>query len=147
MARYRFCSFYFAAERLWKALDFHRARKGGQKQEDQIQVQRTFDRRTGELNGSLSVLLVLLRCRTIMESARFSPSSERRTKTRRPNPSPTNLRPQNRRAEWLAIGSARFTSLPNDYGKRSIFTELGKEDKNKKTKSKSNEPSTAEPAS
>src|SRR5580658_7025169 len=73
MARYRFCSFYFAAERLWKALDFHRARKGGQKQEDQIQVQRTFDRRTGELNGSLSVLLVLLRCRTIMESARFSP--------------------------------------------------------------------------
>jgi hypothetical protein len=29
-------------------------RKGGQKQEDQIQVQRTFNRRTGDLNGSLS---------------------------------------------------------------------------------------------
>jgi hypothetical protein len=27
---------------------------------DQIQVQRTFDRRTGELNDSLPVLLVLL---------------------------------------------------------------------------------------
>jgi len=41
-------------------------------QEDQIHVQRTFDRRTGELNGSLS-------------------------------------------------GSARFTLLLADYGKRSIF--------------------------
>jgi hypothetical protein len=29
-------------------------RKRGQKQKGQIQVQRTFDRRTGELNGSLS---------------------------------------------------------------------------------------------
>jgi DNA replication protein DnaC len=29
-------------------------RKGGQKQEEKIQAQRTFDRRTGELNGSLS---------------------------------------------------------------------------------------------
>jgi hypothetical protein len=29
---------------------------------DQIQVQRTFDRRTGELNGSLPVLLDLLCC-------------------------------------------------------------------------------------
>jgi len=48
-------------------------REGGQKQKGQIQVQRTFDRRTGELNGSLS-------------------------------------------------GSARFTSLLADYGKRSIFT-------------------------
>jgi len=47
-------------------------REGGQNQENQIQVQRTFDRRTGELNGSLS-------------------------------------------------GSARFTSLLTDYGKRSIF--------------------------
>src|SRR5271154_5270375 len=36
------------------------------------------------------------------------PLPGRRTKTRRPNPSPTNLRPQNRRAEWLAF---RFCSF------------------------------------
>jgi len=28
---------------------------------------------------------------------------------------------QNRRAEWLATGSTRFSSLLTDYGKRSIF--------------------------
>ena len=37
-------------------------RKRGQKQEDQIQVQRTFDRRTGELNGSLSGFARFIRC-------------------------------------------------------------------------------------
>jgi hypothetical protein len=36
------------------------------------------------------------------------PLLARRTKTRRSNPSPTNLRPQNRRAEWLAF---RFCSF------------------------------------
>jgi Fe-S oxidoreductase len=51
------------------------------------------------------------------------PLPEKRTKTKRPNPSPTNLRPQNRRAEWLASGSARFTLLLYDYGKRSIFAQ------------------------
>jgi hypothetical protein len=42
----------------------------------------------------------------------------RRTKAKSPDPSPTpqaslrrDLRPQNRRAEWLATGSARFTLL------------------------------------
>jgi hypothetical protein len=42
----------------WPELSAQRPRdrggKRGQKQKDQIQVQRTFDRRTGELNGSLS---------------------------------------------------------------------------------------------
>src|SRR5271155_565269 len=33
---------------------------------------------------------------------------EKRIKPKRPNPSPTNLRPQNRRAEWLAF---RFCSF------------------------------------
>src|ERR1700674_4664932 len=42
-------------------------------------------------------------------------------KTKKPNAGSTNLRPQNRRAEWLATGSARFTSLFYDYGKCSIF--------------------------
>jgi hypothetical protein len=36
------------------------------------------------------------------------PLPEKRTKIRRPNPSPTNLRAQNRRAEWLAF---RFCSF------------------------------------
>jgi hypothetical protein len=36
------------------------------------------------------------------------PLPERRIKIRRANPSPTNLYPQNRRAEWLAI---RFCSF------------------------------------
>jgi hypothetical protein len=36
------------------------------------------------------------------------PLPEKRTKTGKANPSPTNLRPQNRRAEWLAI---RFCSF------------------------------------
>jgi hypothetical protein len=39
------------------------------------------------------------------------PLQAKRIKTNGPNPSPTNLRPQNRRAEWLATGSARFTLL------------------------------------
>ena len=36
------------------------------------------------------------------------PMLAKRTKTKRSNPSPTNLRPQNRRAEWLAF---RFCSF------------------------------------
>src|SRR4051794_30220753 len=46
--------------------------KRGQKQEDQIQVQRTFDRRTGELNGSLSGSARFTSLLTIMKNARFS---------------------------------------------------------------------------
>ena len=37
-----------------------RCRKRGQKQKDQIQVQRTFDRRTGELNASLGIRFAFL---------------------------------------------------------------------------------------
>jgi DNA replication protein DnaC len=49
------------------------------------------------------------------------PLLEKRIKTRRANPSPTNLRPQNRRAEWLAFRFCSFTLLLTDYGKSSIF--------------------------
>jgi hypothetical protein len=42
-------------------------------------------------------------------------------KNRKPNPSLLNLRPQNRRAEWLATGSARSTSLLTHCGKPSVF--------------------------
>jgi hypothetical protein len=47
-------------------------RKRGQNQEDQIQAQRTFDRRTCELNGSLSGSAPFTSLLTIMENARFS---------------------------------------------------------------------------
>jgi hypothetical protein len=50
------------------------------------------------------------------------PLPEKKTKPKRPNPSPTKVPPQNRLAEWLATGSARFTSLPADKENRSIFT-------------------------
>jgi len=43
----------------------HHCRKRGQKQEDQIQAQRTFDRRTGELNGSLSGSVVFISLPTV----------------------------------------------------------------------------------
>ena len=36
--------------------------------EKQVQVQRTFDRRTGELNGSLPLLLLLPRCCALKKS-------------------------------------------------------------------------------
>ena len=49
------------------------------------------------------------------------PLPERRIKTKRSNPSPTNLRPQNRRAEWLAIRFCSFYFAAYDYGKCSIF--------------------------
>jgi hypothetical protein len=49
------------------------------------------------------------------------PFPEKRRKTRRSNPSPTNLRPQNRRAEWLAFRFCSFYFAAYDYGKRSIF--------------------------
>ena len=49
------------------------------------------------------------------------PLPARRTKAKRPNPSPTTLPPQNRRAEWSLPCSARFTSLLKHYAKRSIF--------------------------
>jgi hypothetical protein len=49
------------------------------------------------------------------------PLPEKRIKTRRSNPSATNLRPQNRRAEWLAFRFYSFTSLLIDYGKCLIF--------------------------
>jgi hypothetical protein len=45
------------------------------------------------------------------------PLPEKRTKPRRSNPSPTNLRPQNRLAEWLAFRFCLFTSLLTDYEK------------------------------
>jgi hypothetical protein len=54
-------------------------------------------------------------------SKTMPPFPEKRTKTRKANPSPANLRPQNRRAEWLATGSVRSTLLLVHYGKRSIF--------------------------
>jgi hypothetical protein len=49
------------------------AREVRQAQKDQTQVQRAFGWRTGDLNGSLPVLLFLLRCLAIIENARFSP--------------------------------------------------------------------------
>jgi hypothetical protein len=51
----------------------HHCRKRGQKQEEQIQVRRTFDRRTGELNGSLSGSARFISLLTVMENPRFSP--------------------------------------------------------------------------
>jgi len=51
----------------------HHCRKRGQNQEDQIQAQRTFDRRTGELNGSLSGSARFTLLLALMENARFSP--------------------------------------------------------------------------
>src|SRR4051794_30220754 len=51
----------------------------------------------------------------------LSPRLEKRAKTRRSNPSPTNLRPQNRRAERLAFRFCSFYLAADDYEKRSIF--------------------------
>ena len=45
---------------------------GSRLQKDLIQVQRTFGRRTGELNGSLSGSARFISLLTIMEDARFS---------------------------------------------------------------------------
>jgi hypothetical protein len=48
------------------------SRREPRKQES-TEIKRTFDRRTGDLNGSLPVLLVLFRRWRITENARFSP--------------------------------------------------------------------------
>jgi hypothetical protein len=51
----------------------------------------------------------------------------KRIKRRKANPSPANLRSQNRRVEWLAFRFCAvvlrccFTLLLSDYGKRSVF--------------------------
>ena len=54
-------------------------------------------------------------------SKTMPPLPEKRIKTKRPNPSPTNLRPQNRRAEWLAFRLCSFYFTSYACGKRSIF--------------------------
>jgi hypothetical protein len=48
---------------------------------------------------------------------------ERRIKPRRSNPSPTNLRPQNRRAEWLAFRFCSFYFAAGALWKTLLFTE------------------------
>jgi hypothetical protein len=58
-------------EHLRQCLADPHCRKRGQKQKDQIQAQRTFDRRTGELNGSLSGSARFTSLLPIMENTRF----------------------------------------------------------------------------
>src|SRR5271163_210939 len=48
-------------------------------------------------------------------------SPQKRLKTRRPNPSRTNLRPQNRRAEWLAFRFRSFYFAADGLGKTLDF--------------------------
>jgi hypothetical protein len=43
--------------------------------------------------------------RFIFNLVRDFMKDERRIKTKTPNPSPTNLRPQNRPAEWLRVAA------------------------------------------
>ena len=60
----------------------------------------------------------------VIGSKTTRPLPARKTKTKRPNPSPTDLRPQNRRAEWLAFRFCSFYFAANACGKSDCIYEF-----------------------